>query len=124
LTVRFAPRKGDAVITAPSGRTADDLKETPLAWADFTAQFLDAPVPSGAAVFVHPAHPDYPPTWLTRHYGCLCVGWPGVKSRTCEAGAPICLNYRIWIHKTAAELSDLQQAYQGYAAAVEAKWEE
>jgi len=28
--------------------------------------------------YIHPSHPDFPPTWLTRHYGCLCVGWPGV----------------------------------------------
>jgi hypothetical protein len=123
FTIRFAPFKQRPVITVPSGRTDEDLKETPLEWADFTTQFHDAPVPSGAAVFIDPAHPDYPPTWLTRHYGCLCVGWPGVQSKTFKAGEPFRLNYRVWIHKTSVELADLQQAYEGYAASAHVAWE-
>jgi len=126
LTVRFAPpssKDPSTVITVPSGRTTADLPDTPLAWADFTSKFDDQPTPSGAAVFVDPAHPDYPPTWLTRHYGPLCVGWPGVNPKTFQPGTPIRLNYRIWIHKTAAELARIQQAYDGYAAAMQAAWQ-
>jgi len=126
LTVRFAPpssKDPSTVITVPSGRTTADLPDTPLAWADFTSKFDDQPTPSGAAVFVDPAHPDYPPTWLTRHYGPLCVGWPGVNPKTFQPGTPIRLNYRIWIHKTAAELAQIQQAYDGYAAAMQAAWQ-
>jgi len=121
LTVRFAPPSGQdpsTVITVPSGPTSADLPDTPLAWADFTSKFGDHPGPSGAAVFVDPAHPDYPPTWLTRHYGPLCVGWPGVHPKTFEPGKPIRLNYRIWIHKTAVATAQIQQAYDAYAAAM------
>lgn len=124
LTVRFAVGKAkEAVITVPSGRTADDLYEAPLAWVDLTYPFQGAAAPSGAAVFVHPDHPDYPPTWLTRHYGPLCVGWPGVKAKTFEPGKPIRLDYRIWIHKGAVELDDLKRAYEGYTTATKVKWE-
>ncbi len=124
LTVRFAPlarKDPSTTITVPGGPTTGDLPDTPLAWADFTSQFGDSPTPSGAAVFVPPSHPDYPPTWLTRHYGPLCVGWPGVKPETFEPGGPIRLSYRIWIHKTPRDTSAIQAAYEAYAARV--RWE-
>ena len=83
LTMRFAPGPGKTtLITVPSGPAKDDLPDTPLAWADFTSQFAGAAASSGGAIFVDPGHPDYPPTWLTRHYGPLCVGWPGVRAKT------------------------------------------
>ena len=66
LTLRFAPRK-KTVITTAAGRQAEDLKLTRLEWADLTARFAGASGQSGGAIFVDPAHPDYPPTWLTRH---------------------------------------------------------
>ena len=123
LTVRFAPRsQQDTVITVPSGRTTEDLPDTPLAWADFTSRLGDAAALSGAAIFVHPQHPDYPPTWLTRHYGAMCVGWPGVKARTFEPGKPVRLDYRIWIHKSAVELDGLKGAYGAYVTATKAEW--
>lgn len=126
LTVRFAPpspKDPSTAIAVPSGRTTADLPDTPLAWADFTSKFGDQPAPGGAAVFVDPGHPDYPPTWLTRHYGPLCVGWPGVEPKTFEPGTPIRLNYRIWVHRTAVETAQIQQAYDGYAAAMKAAWQ-
>jgi hypothetical protein len=116
LTVRFAPRARDCtVITVPTGRTEADLPDTALTWADFTSQFGDRNEPSGAAIFASPNHPDFPPTWLTRHYGPLCVGWPGVKPQTFEPGQVIRLQYRLWIHKAAVDVGDLQQAYDQYA---------
>ena len=85
--MRFAPGPAKAtLITVPSGPAKDDLPDTPLAWADFTSQFAGAASPSGGAIFVDPGHPDYPPTWLTRYYGPLCVGWPGVHAKTFEPG--------------------------------------
>jgi hypothetical protein len=126
LTMRFAPpaRKGPkTVITVPSGPTTEDLPDTPLPWADFTSQFGDCMTRSGAAVFVAPNHPDYPPTWLTRYYGPLCVGWPGVNPKTFEPGKPIRLSYRVWIHKQAAETVEIQRAYDAYAAAMKAEWQ-
>ncbi len=124
LTVRFAPRsREDTLITVPSGPTEGDLPEAPLAWADFTSRFSDAASRSGAAVFVDPGHPDFPPTWLTRYYGPLCVGWPGVKPKTFPPGKPIRLNYRRWIHKSKVGLEELANAYEAYAAALKVKWE-
>ncbi len=115
LTMRFAPRsREDTVITVPSGRTTADLPDTPLKWADFTSRFGDSANPSGAAIFVHPDHPDYPPTWLTRHYGPLCVGWPGVKPKTLAPGESVRMNYRIWIHRTAVDVDRLKKAYESY----------
>jgi hypothetical protein len=123
LTMRFAVRnRGDVKITVPDGPTSGDLKETPLAWADLTAAFEGAPNRSGGAVFVHPAHPDYPPTWLTRHYGPLCVGWPGVKARTFEPGKPFRLPYRLWLHRGAGEHEALKARYDAYTASTKVAW--
>jgi hypothetical protein len=115
LSLRYAPNK-ETIITVPSGPSKEDLPDTPLAWADLTGQFASVSHPSGAAIFVSPDHPDFPPTWLTRHYGVLCVGWPGVKDRTFEPGVPIRLNYRIWIHRDAVGTADLKKAFDAYAA--------
>jgi hypothetical protein len=124
LNLRYAPRpEKETVITVPSGRAALDLPDTPLAWADLTAPFAGAPCATGAAIFVDPHHPDFPPTWLTRHYGILCVGWPGVKARTFEPNQPIRLDYRLWIHDRQLGVESLSEAYAGYAAATEARWE-
>ena len=124
VTMRFAPRREKStVITVPEGRTSADLAETPLAWADLSGRFEGRTEPSGAAVFIHPAHPDYPPTWLTRHYGCLCVGWPGVHSKTFAPGQVIRAGYRVWIHRAGADAETVRRAYAGYTAAAEARWE-
>jgi hypothetical protein len=115
INLRYAPRK-DTVITVPSGRTKEDLPDTRLAWADLTAKFAGAPGPSGAAIFVDPKHPDFPPPWLTRHYGILCCGYPGVKGKTFAPGEPIRLDYRVWIHKSAVDVADLRRAFDAYGA--------
>jgi hypothetical protein len=123
LTMRFAPRpRNDTVITVPSGRTDQDLPDTQLAWADLSGTFAEAAGRSGAALMVDPRHPNFPPAWLTRHYGALCVGWPGVAPRTFPPGRPIQLNYRMWIHKDVAE-DALREAYANYGAATEVTWE-
>ena len=117
LTVRFAPpsrKDTNTVITVPDGPTTGDLKETRLAWADFTTDFGKKSGASGAAIFVPPDHPDFPPTWLTRHYGPLCVGWPGVESKTFQPGETIQLSYRIWIHISALTAEQIEEAYNEY----------
>ncbi|MCU0962431.1 MAG: PmoA family protein [Pirellulaceae bacterium] len=123
LTVRFAPGpRAETVITVPTGPTTDDLPDTPLAWADFTSRFGQLEHRSGAAIFVPPQHPDYPPTWLTRYYGPLCVGWPGVHARNFPPGTPFGLEYRIWLHRQAVELADLEQVYASYCEGRDVAW--
>lgn len=123
LTVRFAVKRADdTVITSPVGTTREDLLETPLAWADLTSRFAGAPGRSGGAIFIHPRHPNFPPTWLTRHYGPLCIGWPGVDARQYEPGQPHRLPYRIWIHAGDRTEEQLRTAYADFTAAVNAQW--
>lgn len=114
LTLRFAPRTGETVITTPDGRTKEDLPIAHLPWADLSAKFDGAAAPSGAAIFIAPEHPNYPPEWLTRHYGVLCVGWPGVKAQTFPPDQPIHLRYRVWIHRGIPEVEKLKQVYNEY----------
>ena len=123
LAMRFlpGPRK-TTLITVPSGPAKDDLPDTPLAWADYTSQFLGDASPSGGAIFVDPGHPDYPPTWLTRYYGALCVGWPGVHAKTFQPDKPIRMSYRLWIHKAAVDPAQLHAAYGAYEAGKKAAW--
>jgi hypothetical protein len=115
LVFRFAPRV-NTIITAPSGRTSADLVVTRLPWANLSAQFRGAPRPGGAAVFVHPSHPDFPPEWMTRSYGVLAVGWPGVKLKTLPAGKPVTCRYRVWVHRGVPDVVALQQQYESFAA--------
>ena len=100
-------------ITVPTGIADDDLPETPLAWADYTSVFGGQSA-SGAAIFIPKAHPDFPPTWLTRYYGPLCVGWPGVKGRTFRPGEIFFLRYRIWIHEGVVTVPQIEEAYHEY----------
>lgn len=127
LTFRYdvLPRK-DATVRVPGMKLGfgapkrpggADLLNTPLPWADLTTQIPGAPHRSGAAIFIDPQHPDYPPSWLTRTYGALCVGWPGVESDTIEPGHHVRLDYRIWVHGHEVEVDELERRYRAYCAA-------
>ena len=130
-------------ITVPTGIAPGDLEETPLPWAGYTSHFprrvFDADVrmqgqpvegavvtviphehdqPSGAVIFIPKEHPDFPPTWLTRYYGPLCVGWPGAKVRTFQPGETLELRYRIWIHDGAVTVPQIEEAYEEYNRSV------
>jgi len=115
LTLRYAPHKAPPAITVPDGRTKEDLTVARLPWADFSAEFAGATAPSGIAIFVAPTHPDYPPQWLTRHYGALCIGWPGVAAQTFPVGEAIRCRYRIWLHRSAPGVEQLRDVYADYA---------
>ena len=119
LTMRFRPpSQKDAMITVPAGLTGTDLYETRLPWADFTSLFGDDGASlSGGTIMVAPDHPDYPPTWLTRHYGPLCIGWPGIQSRTLEPGSCTRLSYRIWIHSDLRTAAEIHKIYEMFCAA-------
>jgi hypothetical protein len=117
LTLRFAPR-ANTVITTPLGQGDKDLTITRLPWADLSAHFGARKEASGAAIFVAPDHPDFPPEWLTRHYGVLCLGWPGVKPRTFQAGETIHCRYRVWVHRGAPSAEKVSVAYRTYETSV------
>ena len=121
LTLRFAPQKR-AFITTPLGESLEDLAMTRLAWADLSAQFSGAAQPSGAAIFVASDHPDYPPMWLTRHYGVLCLGWPGTQPRTFSPGEAVTCRYQVWIHRDRANAAQLTRLYQAYEAGPRTFW--
>ena len=116
LTLRFGPRT-NTVITTPLGQGTEDLTVTHLPWANFSARFAGREQTSGAAIFLAPDHPDFPPEWLTRHYGVLCVGWPGVKPKTFPPGEMIRCRSRVWIHRGAADVEKIQRAYRAYEQA-------
>ncbi|MFO1497286.1 MAG: DUF6807 family protein [Verrucomicrobiota bacterium] len=121
FTLRYAPRTG-TIITTPRGSSPEDLAVTRLPWADLSARFEGAPRESGAAVFISPDHPDYPPTWLTRHYGVLCVGWPGVKAATFQPGEEIRCSYRVWIHRDRPGVDELTGMNRLYQSGRQAHW--
>lgn len=114
LTFRYAPG-AETRITVPTGLAKDDLYMTKLPWADFTRRWSGHAGSSGAAVFVSPTHPDFPPTWLTRHYGALCVGWPGVQAKTLDAGKPVTCRYRIWVHRGTPDANEISHAFDAYS---------
>ncbi|MCC7374313.1 MAG: PmoA family protein [Verrucomicrobiales bacterium] len=117
LTVRVAPGT-NTVITTPEGQKPEDLYITRLPWADIS-RLWSAPSAtkarvSGAALFIAPDHPDFPPTWLTRHYGVLCIGWPGVDGREFPVGEPIRCRYRVWIHRGPGTPERLKKAFEEF----------
>jgi hypothetical protein len=116
LTLRFAPGT-NTVITTPQGQSGQDLSMTRLPWADLSAQFGGRASASGAAIFIAPDHPDFPPEWLTRHYGVLCVGWPGIEAKTFKPQATIRCRYRVWIHRGNISVEQLKLAYGEYRQA-------
>jgi hypothetical protein len=119
-TVITVPEKAELPdgIQAPAGRISGDLLMTRLPWADFTGDFERAGGTSGASIFVHPEHRDYPPTWMARHYGLVSVGWPGVDAQTFPAGQSIVCRYRLWIHRGAPGAAEIQKAYDEYRGKV------
>jgi hypothetical protein len=119
LSLRFAPRE-DTIVTVPSGPTPQDLLITRLPWADLSAKFQGAKAISGAALFVDPHHPDFPPEWMTRAYGLLAVGWPGVKSKTLESGTTVTCNYGVWIHRGRVDAAKIQSVYDTFSASATA----
>ena len=116
LSVRFDVPAGESPrIATAAGVAKDDLLDTRLDWADLSRRFNGAAAPSGAAPFVPPSHPDFPPSWLARHYGLLSVGYPGVNAKTFAPGEPLRLSYRLWVHGHVADLPTLQRAYDAYS---------
>ena len=118
-----ANKRKDTKITVETGLTKRDLPNTRLKWADISGLVVGAKERSGCALFVAKDHPDFPPTWLTRHYGPLCIGWPGVRPKTFFPGKPFRCRYRLFIHLGDADLDALKAAYAAYNSGDQIQWE-
>jgi hypothetical protein len=123
MTVRFGPRKKTTITTA-AGQSMEDLNLAHLAWADLTAQFPGASGRSGAALLLDRSHPHIPPTWITRHYGCLGVGWPGIEPVTLEPGQPVRCRYRVLIHRGQVDAQQLAAAFEAFDRKGQVVWGE
>jgi hypothetical protein len=53
---------------------------------------------------------------MTRAYGLLAVGWPGVKSQTIESGMSMTCNYGVWIHRGRADAAKIQSIYDEFSS--------
>src|SRR5438034_8013655 len=92
--------------------------EQPILWVS------DAPPDLGfSGVFVHPEHPDFPLTWMTRHYGLLAVGRPGVTPKTFPADKPVTCRYRLLFHRGALQAAEIQKAYEACGATIKLQQE-
>jgi hypothetical protein len=52
---------------------------------------------------------------MTREYGLLAVGWPGVKPKTLLPGETVACRYRLWIHRDTLDAAEIQEVYDAYA---------
>lgn len=117
VTLRFGPRK-TTVVTVPDGRAKEDLVVARLPWADLSGDLAGKPEAlGGAALLAHPSNRDFPPEWMTRQYGMLASGWPGVKPQTIEKGESVTLRYRLWIHRGNPEAGEISKVYEAYRTA-------
>lgn len=105
LSLRFAPRE-ETIIVTEAGRQTEDLNLARMAWAELSGKFAGASQASGVAIFTTPEHPGFPPTWITRHYGFLGVGWPGVEPVTLAPKEPIVLKYHLLVHRGARNTAE------------------
>ncbi|GMV96747.1 MAG: hypothetical protein AMXMBFR83_11070 [Phycisphaerae bacterium] len=110
-----------AAIVMDGKDTPEDLLTVHAKWGDWSAIFKmpdgnPARARSGAAVFVHPSHPEYPPEWLTRYYGVLNVSYPDLKMIDLPRDKPLRLKYRVWVHRGGAQEGRCDEHYRAYAA--------
>lgn len=110
LCVRGAPNLKGCTITTGEGVLKKDSVNKPFQWADMSTE------DRGVAVLVHPAHPDFPPTWLLRssYAGILNPSWPGLNPVTLQPGEPITLGYRLYVHRGDAVAGQVERAYAAY----------
>lgn len=102
------------VITADGGALTGDSNLMRMPWADYSGIWNGNDRMSGSAIFVPPAHPDFPPGWTIRYYGVNGVAWPGGKSYTIEPGDSLRLSYRIWLHRGDVREGRVAEAYNAY----------
>lgn len=100
---------------------SDSLNHVVAKWVDWTGRFTGPdgrrlPHRSGAALMVHPSHPAYPPEWIVRAYGPVGLAYPGLEMIDLPKNRPVCLRYRLWIHRGEAGPGKVPEAYRAYIA--------
>ena len=113
FSFRFAPFE-NPVLTTSGGVQAEDSNRIPFPWADFSANFEQRELKSGAALFDHPQNIDHPNGWCLRHYGFVGIAWPGIEPFVLQPGNPITARYRVLIHRDDAAEADVARAYTAY----------
>ncbi len=115
LNLRFAPAEGRALLTDhdPSPQNSD---RKPFEWVDLSAAFGKDGAVSGATVFAHPKHPDFPPGWTLRtgYAGIINAAWPGLEPYTLQPESPLRLSYRLNVHEGAAQADQILQNHAAY----------
>lgn len=110
LCVRGAPLFKGAALATNQGPLPADSTNVPFEWASM------ASADQGLTIFVHPDHPDFPPSWLIRnsYAGILNVSWPGLEPATLAPGQSVTLRYRLLIHPAGLARDALEKAYRDY----------
>jgi hypothetical protein len=119
-TIRYSQGR-EAQVVADGKSIKKDINQLRAGWVDWSAILNKLPGQpnterTGAAVFVSPSHPDYPPQWITRNYGVLNVSYPGLKMLELPKGRPLRLRYRTWIHRGDAQQGLVDSQYKAYVA--------
>lgn len=85
-------------------------------WMDFSASFNPHHGKSGIAVFVHPENPGSTNKWILRQKRSMQNAvYPGREPVVVSNTDPTTLEYRLVIHKRAAEQVSLADMYRKYA---------
>lgn len=120
-TIRYAPAAEVQMTADGRPNNPPGMNHLRAYWTDWNARFIGEDGQpreqrSGAAMLVHPSHPDYPPEWITRTYGVLNVSYPGLGMLEIPQDKPLRLRYRMWIHRGDAEQGQVGPQHDIYAA--------
>jgi len=103
-------------FTTKDGLCPKDALRYDTPWADISFSNGKGAV-SGVTFMQHPANPGYPfPGWIFRHYGFLGASWPHEQTHTLKPGDSFSLQYRVYIHKGAADTAGMASLYAAYTS--------
>ena len=113
LCLRSSPLLTGASMTTDAGQLQEDTTNARFRWADLSTDEL------GISIFVSPDHPDFPTTWLIRnsYAGIINPSWPGLEHFVLHPGKPMCLCYRIYVHRGNVESGQVFKAYDNFLQA-------
>ncbi|MEX2382591.1 MAG: DUF6807 family protein [Opitutales bacterium] len=114
LSVRMDGTRPDPAITTAAGATGDS-NDLVTPWADFSSRKAPEGDFSGLAIFQHPENPEFPHSgWTLRHYGFIGPSWPHHNPQQFSPGESVELQYRLFIHRGAAEEANVEEHFERY----------